>query len=200
MTAVPHAAQVRPLASSARNSAPDSSAGRRRGWLRVARYGRPAGTDRAEAPSLCAGVARRTAARRDVVAEPSGVAARDQGEGLSAHLRGGAGTPSSRAGTAGLTRTTDVTASIAASTEVVTSRSPTAISGPARHGEVGHRAGLSKGTAKAVQDSFHPRRAATASKPPPRQRRTEQRFTSRLAGPGERAPASPRHEFQGEMR
>ena len=70
---------------------------------------------------------------------------------------------------------TDVTASVAASTEAITSRSPTAISGPARHGEAGHRAGLSKGTVKPVRDSFHPRRAAAASMPPPRQRRTEQR-------------------------
>ena len=127
-------------------------------------------------------------------------AARDQGEGLGAHLRDGAGTPSSCAGTAGLTRMTDVTASIAASTEAVTSRSPTAISGLARHGEAGHRADLLKGTAKAVRDSFLPRRPAAASMTPPWQRRTEQWFTSRLAGPSERAPASPRHEFQGEMR
>ena len=54
MTVVPHAAHVRPLASSARNSAPDSSARRRRGWLRVARYGRPAGANRAETPRASA--------------------------------------------------------------------------------------------------------------------------------------------------
>ena len=149
---------------------------------------------------LPVGAGRAAEDRRDVVAEPSGVAARDQGEGLGVHLRDGAGTPSSCAGTAGLTRMTDVTASVAASAEVVTSRSPTAISGLARHGEVGHRVDLLKGTAKAVCDSFLPRRPAAASMTPPWQRRTEQWFASRLAGPGERAPASPRHEFQGEMR
>jgi hypothetical protein len=112
---------------------------------------------------LPVGAGRAAEDRPDVVAEPSGVAARDQGEGLGVHLRDGAGTPSSCAGTAGLTRMTDVTASVAASAEAVTSRSPTAVSGPTRHGEAGHRADLLKGTAKAVRDSFLPRRPAAAS-------------------------------------
>src|SRR5271165_6795100 len=86
------------------------------------------------AGELPAGAGRAAEDRRDVIAEPSGVAARDQGQGPGAHLRDGAGTPGSCAGTAGLTRMTGVTVSIAASAEAVTSRSPTAISGPARHG------------------------------------------------------------------
>jgi hypothetical protein len=164
-------------------------------------------TDNREIP----GRSRRTAGRagraaedrRDVVAGPSGAAARDQGQGPGAHLRDGAGTPGSCAGTAGLTRMTGATASVAAPAEAVTSGSPTAISGLAGHGEAGHRAGLSKGTAKAVRDSFpalqpHPSHLHGSEGPAVVHFRP--RFTSRLAGPGERAPAGPRHQFQGETR